>query len=96
MFLALNTSGLTIIPITILAQRAIMGASNPTDVFVPLLISTFFSTLTAILYVGIRQRLDIWNRVVIGWILGIALVISLIVYAISHVPGGVAFSISKV
>ncbi len=96
MFLALNTSGLTIIPITILAQRAIMGASNPTDVFVPLLISTFFSTLTAILYVGIRQRLDIWNRVVIGWILGIALVISSIVFAISHVPGGVAFSISKV
>lgn len=96
MFLALNTSGLTIIPITILAQRAIMGAANPSDVFIPLLISTFVSTITAILYVGIRQKLDIWNFVVIGWILGIALLISAIVYVISHIPGEVAFSISKV
>ena len=58
MFLALNTSGLTLIPIAILAQRSILGAANPTDVFVPLLISTYVSTLTAILFVGIKQKLN--------------------------------------
>ena len=96
MFLALNTSGLTIIPITILAQRAIMGATNPTDIFVPLLISTFFSTVTAILYVGIRQKLNIWNKVVIGWILGIALFITGVVFLFSHLNSQTAFGLSKV
>lgn len=95
MFLALNTSGLTIIPITIMAQRSVMGAANPTDVFIPLLISTFFSTLTAILFVGIKQKLDIWNFVVLGWILGIALFISAIVYGISVIPNELAYSVSK-
>ena len=75
MFLALNTSGLTIIPVTIMAQRSIMGAANPTDIFIPLLISTFFSTITAILYVGIRQKLNIWNAVVLGCILGLVIFI---------------------
>ena len=52
MFLVLNTSGLTIIPVTIMAQRAIMGAANPSDVFIPILISTYFSTLTGLLAVA--------------------------------------------
>ncbi|MBP5423517.1 MAG: hypothetical protein IJ916_05570 [Paludibacteraceae bacterium] len=96
MFLALNTSGLTIIPVTIMAQRAIMGASNPTDIFVPLLISTFFSTITAILYVGIRQKLNIWNRVVIGWILGLAIFILLLVYGFSLLDSKTAYLVSKI
>ncbi len=96
MFLALNTSGLTIIPITILAQRAIMGAANPTDIFVPLLVSTFFSTITAILYVGIRQRLNIWNKVVVGWILGLASLIMLLVYGFSKLDSETAFLVSKI
>jgi spore maturation protein SpmA len=96
MFLALNTSGLTIIPITILAQRSIMGAENPTDIFVPLLISTFFSTLTAIIYVGIRQKLNIWNKTVIGWILGIVILISGIVYVFSSLDSQTAFFVSKI
>lgn len=96
MFLALNTSGLTIIPVTIMAQRAIMGASNPTDIFIPLLISTFFSTITAILYVGIRQKLNIWNRVVIGWIAGLAAFILLLVYGFSRLDTQTAFQVSKI
>ena len=96
MFLALNTSGLTIIPVTILAQRAIMGASNPTDIFVPLLISTFFSTITAILYVGVRQKLNIWNRVVLGWILGLSVFILLVVYGFSRLDSQTAFLVSKI
>ncbi len=75
MFLALNTSGLTIIPVSILAQRAILGAANPTDIFIPLLISTYVSTVSAILFVGIKQRLNLWNRVVMGWIVGLTLLI---------------------
>ncbi len=96
MFLALNTSGLTIIPVTIMAQRAIMGAANPTDIFVPLLITTFFSTITAILYVGIRQKLNIWNRVVIGWIVGLAAFILLLVYCFSQLDSKTAYMVSKI
>jgi spore maturation protein SpmA len=73
MFLALNTSGLTVIPVSILAQRAILGAANPTDVFIPILVATYVATVTAILYVGFRQRLKLMNKTVIGWIGGITL-----------------------
>lgn len=96
MFLALNTSGLTIIPVTIMAQRAIMGAANPTDIFIPLLISTFFSTITAILYVGIRQKLNIWNGVVLGCILGLVVFIIGLVYAFSLLDTETASMVSKV
>lgn len=71
MFLALNTSGLTIIPVSILAQRAILGSANPTDVFIPILIATYVSTLTAIIYVGFRQRLKLLNKTFLTWIGGI-------------------------
>jgi spore maturation protein SpmB len=73
MFLALNTSGLTIIPVSILAQRAILGAANPIDVFIPILLATYVSTVTAIIYVGIRQKLNLLNRTVISWIGGITI-----------------------
>lgn len=83
MFLALNTSGLTLIPIAILAQRSIMGAANPTDIFIPLLISTYISTLTAILFVGIKQRLNLLNKVVIGWISALTALIALLCWYVS-------------
>lgn len=76
MFLALNTSSITIIPLSIIAQRSILGAANPTDVFIPILIATFVSTLTAIIYVGIKQKLNLWNKTVIGWMGGILAVIT--------------------
>ena len=79
MFLALNTSGLTIIPVSILAQRSILGAANPTDVFIPILISTYVATLTAILFVGIRQRLNLLNKTVLAWIGGITLFLASLV-----------------
>jgi spore maturation protein SpmA/spore maturation protein SpmB len=84
MFLALNTAGLTILPINIIAQRAILGATNPTDILVPILIATYVSTLTAILYVGIRQRLNLLNRTVISWLGAISLIIGLIVFGFSR------------
>jgi spore maturation protein SpmA/spore maturation protein SpmB len=80
MFLALNTSGLTIIPISIIAQRAILGAANPTDVFIPILIATFVSTLFSIIYVGIRQRLHLLNFTFLSWIGGIILLLGGLVW----------------
>jgi spore maturation protein SpmA len=84
MFLALNTAGLTLLPINIIAQRAILGAVNPADILIPVLIATYVSTLTAILYVGIRQRLNLLNRTVIGWLGAITFIIGLIVFGFSH------------
>lgn len=89
MFLALNTSGLTIIPVSVLAMRATvtgpMGehAASPTDVFIPILIATAISTLTAILFVGIKQRLNLLNKTVIGWIGGIIAALGLVVWGMS-------------
>ncbi len=91
MFLVLNTSGLTIIPVTIMAQRAIMGAANPSDVFIPILIATFFSTLTGLLAVAFWQKINLLNRVVIGWLLGIsAFIFSIIWYFSTLTPDQIA------
>jgi spore maturation protein SpmA len=76
MFLAINTSGLTIIPITILAQRAVLGAVNPTDIFIPLLIATFCSTLAGIIFVSIKQKIKLWNKTILLWLGGITLFIA--------------------
>lgn len=87
MFLAINTSGLTIIPIAVLAQRAIMGAANPTDVFVPLLIATYCSTLGGIIYVAIRQKINLFNKTILAWLGGITLFIGLLMaYCMSLSP----------
>ena len=89
MFLALNTSGLTIIPVSVLAMRATvtgpMGehAASPTDVFIPILIATAISTLTAIIFVGIKQKLNLLNKTVVGWIGGIIAALGLIVWGMS-------------
>ena len=65
MFLVLNTSGLTIIPISIMVYRAQMGAAQPTDVFVPILLATFFSTLAGIISVSLYQRINLLNRTIL-------------------------------
>ncbi len=83
MFLALNTSGLTLIPIAIMAQRSILGAANPTDIFIPLLMATYCSTLIAILYVGIKQKLPLWNFTFLGWIGGITAAIGALAWYVS-------------
>lgn len=83
MFLALNTSGLTLIPIAIMAQRSILGAANPTDIFIPLLMATYCSTLIAILYVGIKQKLPLWNATFLGWVGGITAIIGALAWYVS-------------
>ena len=83
MFLALNTSGLTIIPVSVLALRAAAGSTNPTDVFIPLLMATAVSTLTAIIYVGIRQKLNLLNKTVLSWIGGTIAILTAMIFFLS-------------
>jgi spore maturation protein SpmA len=68
MFIVLNASGLTIIPVTIMAYRAQMGAANPADVFVPLMIATTIATLVAMLFVCFRQKINLLDKVLLGFI----------------------------
>ncbi|EJX11112.1 nucleoside recognition domain-containing protein [gut metagenome] len=80
MFLVLNTSGLTLIPISIMVYRAQLGAVQPTDVFVPILLATFFSTLAGILAVSFYQRINLFNRVLLSFLGGMSLFIAAIIY----------------
>jgi spore maturation protein SpmA len=83
MFLALHASGLTIIPVSIIAMRAAVkpAAANPTDIFLPCMITTFVATIAALVIVSFRQRINLLQPVILGWILGIsALIGALIAY----------------
>lgn len=86
MFLAINTSGLTIIPIAILAQRSIMGAENPTDVFIPLLLATFCSTIAGIVYVAIRQKINLFDKTILSWLGGITAAVGLLIWYSLSIP----------
>lgn len=83
MFMVLNASGLTIIPVSILVYRAQMGAVNPTDIFIPILIATFFSTVVGLLAVAFYQRINLFNRVVMGWLGGMMAFIAGIIWYFS-------------
>jgi len=81
MFLVLHASGLTLIPISIIAMRAAVSppAANPTDIFIPCMIATFAATLAALLIVSYKQRINIFQPVVLGWIAGISSLIGLLI-----------------
>ena len=84
MFLVLNTSGLTLIPTSILAIRAEMGATDVTAVFLPILIATFFSTIAGLGFVAIKQRINLFHPIVLSYLLGIsALIIGTMFYMIT-------------
>lgn len=80
MFLVLNTSGLTLIPISIMVYRAQLGAAQPTDVFIPILLSTFFSTVAGIIITSIYQRINLLNRTMLLTLGGMALVVGAIIW----------------
>lgn len=81
MFLVLNTSGLTLIPVSIMVYRAQMGAAQPTDVFIPLMLTTFFSTLTGIIVTSLYQRINLVNRTMLIFLGGLCTVIAAIIWA---------------
>ncbi len=91
MFLVLNTAGMTVLPISIIAMRAACGAANPTDVFIPLLIATYCATIVGMIYVSIVQRINFFQPVILAYILGItALIFGLIFYLNSLPPAKVS------
>jgi len=75
MFLVLNTSGLTVIPISVMVYRAQMGAADPADVFIPILLATFFSTLAGVISVSIYQRIKLFDKVILAYLGGLSIVI---------------------
>jgi spore maturation protein SpmA len=86
MFLVLNTSGLTIIPISIMVYRAQMGAANPSDVFLPILLTTFFSTLGGLIMVALVQRINLLDRVILTYLVGLTTGVGGIIYYFTRLP----------
>ena len=84
MFLVLNTSGLTLIPVSIMVYRAQMGAAQPTDIFVPILLATFFSTLAGIIVTSIYQRINLINRTMLLTLGGACVVVASVIWGFSR------------
>jgi spore maturation protein SpmA len=80
MFLVLHTSGLTLIPLAIMAQRAILGAKDPSDIFIPCMIATYVATVAGIIAVAFRQRINLLNGVVLGWLGGMTAAIAALIW----------------
>ena len=80
MFLVLNTSGLTLIPISILVYRAQLGAAQPTDVFIPILLATFFSTLAGVIITSLYQKINLLNRTMLFTLGGMCIVVAAIIW----------------
>jgi spore maturation protein SpmA len=96
MFLVLNTSGLSIIPLTILIDRSVVGAANPTDVFIPIMLATFFSTIAGLIAVSIYQRINLFDKVILAYLGGITLLMAGIIFYFSSIPQERIASISNV
>jgi spore maturation protein SpmA len=86
MFMVLHASGLTLIPVSIIAQRAILKSNDPTAIFIPCLIATFAATVVAMSVVAFKQRINLFNRVVILWVGGISLLIVLLIIFLKRHP----------
>ena len=96
MFLVLNTSGLTVIPISIMVYRAQMGAANPSDIFLPILLTTFFSTLAGLVAVGLVQRIKLFDKVVLGYLIGLTGLVGAVIVYFSRLPQEQVETVSNV
>ena len=96
MFLVLNTSGLTILPINIMVIRAQMGAADPSDIFIPTLLATFFATLAGIIIVSIYQKINLLNKVIVGYLGTLTLIVIGIIWYFSQLPKEEISTISSV
>lgn len=83
MFLVLNTSGLTIVPVSIMVYRAQLGAANPTDIFIPILIATYFSTLAGLIAVALYQRINLFDKVILAYLGGVSAIIGGVIWYFS-------------
>ena len=96
MFLVLNTSGLTLIPVTIMVYRFQLGAVDPSDIFIPILIATSFSTLSGLISVAIYQRINLFDKVILSYIGGLILLIGLIIMLFSQMSREEITTVSSV
>ncbi len=87
MFLVLNTSGLTIIPVSIMVYRAQMGAAQPTDIFIPILIATFISTLAGVVITSLFQRINLLQPVLLATLGGLSLLVATLIWGFSQLDG---------
>ncbi|QIK59617.1 spore maturation protein [Dysgonomonas sp. HDW5A] len=95
MFLVMNASGLTLIPVSVMTIRAQMGAANPADIFVPIMIATFISTMIGVLAVCVKQKINIFDKVILGTFGGVALLIGAVIWAFSNMGPEKAQQISS-
>ncbi len=84
MFLVLQTAGLTLIPLSVMAQRAVLGAADPSDIFIPTLIATYAGTLVAFVALALKQRINLMDRVIFGWLGGFTAFIVGLVWCFSQ------------
>ncbi len=96
MFLVLNTSGLTVIPISIMVYRAQLGAANPSDVFLPILITTYFATLVALIATAAVQRINLFDRVIMAYLVGVTGLIAAVTWYFTGIPQEQVQAISNV
>ncbi len=96
MFLVLNTSGLTLIPVSIMVYRAQLGAANPSDIFIPIMLATYFSTLAGLIAVAVYQKLNLFNRTVMSWLGGVTAVVVAIIACFSHLDREMITTVSDV
>lgn len=96
MFMVLNASSLTLLPISIMAYRKEAGAADPSDVFIPILIATFFSTIVGLITVALYQRINLFNRVIIAYLGGISLFIGGLLYYFSTLSQDEVNTVSSV
>ena len=84
MFLVLNTAGLCLIPISIMVYRAQLGAANPADVFLPIMIATFIAALTGLISVAVYQKINLLDKTILGTITGLILFIAAVIFLLSQ------------
>jgi spore maturation protein SpmB len=100
MFLCLHAAGLTLIPVGIIAARASLpkevAAANPMDIFIPCMIATFVATMAAMFIVAFKQKINVFQPVILAWVGGISAVISLLVYYVTRLSTGDAQTFSGI
>jgi spore maturation protein SpmA/spore maturation protein SpmB len=96
MFMALHASGMTLIPVTIIAFRSGLGAQSPTDIFIPCMIATFAATMAAMFIVSFKQKIRVFQPVILAWVGGISAIITLLVLYVTGLSATYAQSFSGI
>ncbi len=96
MFLVLHSAGPVLIPLSIMAQRSIYKAADPSDIFIPCLIATYFATLTGLIFVAIKQKINLFDKVILSWLGGITAFIGFVLWYFSNLPQAEVQSTSKI